>query len=501
MIKSVTDLLIRGIVAFYGFITFFLILLIHPPVFAQTSYLMSLENATLTNNNIFEFDVYIKSTGNNFSLTSYQCAFTFQVGNSNNGTLTFAYTPNSTELSNAPSVGIGINQYDGVKKLTFASMVGNDNINSAAKKVGRFILQNSAAFTSQTFEISWSFSGTVNTILTGSSHSVITNSSNHTDLFFEIESPPRLLSASAVNSNVIELTFSKEIDPATANNSSNYSINNGISVSNAVLSNGNVVTLTTSEHISGQTYTVAANNIKDLNGNLIDPAANSQQYTYNYNGLLYLNVKVFLQGPYSNGSMSTSLKDLSFIPLNQPYNVSPWSYTGSESVSNIPADVVDWILLELRSETSSSTRIMERAAFVKNDGSVVDLDGVSNVKLMNGTQGGYYVVVIHRNHLPIMSSDKVIISENPPLYDFTIHSGKAYGNNAQSDFGDGRFGMYSGDGNSNRTVNNADANSVWKKDNGKLGYYMGDFDLNGGVTIADKNEKWKPNNGKSSQVP
>ena len=54
-----------------------------------------------------------------------------------------------------------------------------------------------------------------------------------------------------------------------------------------------------------------------------------------------LNVLVYLEGPFYMGSMNTTLEDEGQIPLNQPYNVSPWFYTGTESVAAIPDNVVD----------------------------------------------------------------------------------------------------------------------------------------------------------------
>jgi hypothetical protein len=199
--------------------------------------------------------------------------------------------------------------------------------------------------------------------------------------------------------------------------------------------------------------------------------------------------------------MNSGLNSMNFIPLSQPFNNSPWYYTGSENVASIPADIVDWVLIELRTETSSITHIKTCAAFIKKDGSVVDLDGTSRLKITGTGNGNYYVIIRHRNHLAIMSSSKVIVSDNPPLYDFTTSSDKAYGNSAQSNLGGGKYGMFSGDGNINGSINNSDLNSVWKKENGKIGYYSGDFDLNAGVNIVDKNSCWKINNGKSSQVP
>jgi len=469
---------------------------------AQTNYLMSLENGTQVNNNTFEFDVFIKSTGSGFTLTSYQCAFTFNAAN-NGGTLSFSYLSGSSQLTNIPSIAVGINQTDGGKELTFASNAGSDNISTTAKKVGRFRLQNSSAYTSTLFEITWNFQGVINTILTGSNFINITNPANHVNLVVNNDTtPPTLLSASASNSSTVILNFSEQITQTTAANSSNYSVNNGITVSSASLSSdGKTVTLTTSSHTAGLTYVVTANNIKDPAGNLISPTANSAQYLFEDSGNLRINVKIFLQGPYSNGVMKKSLNDSSFIPLNQPYNNSPWNFAGSENVQNIPPGVVDWVLIELRSGTASATIQTKRAAFIRTDGTLVDLDGTSKVKIEGVAQGSYYVVVRHRNHLAVMSATKITLSSDPSLYDFSTAANKAYGSAAQKNLGDGKYGLYSGDGNANGTINNSDANSVWKQENGKMGYYAGDFDMNCGVNIVDKNSYWEINSGKSTKVP
>ena len=54
----------------------------------------------------------------------------------------------------------------------------------------------------------------------------------------------------------------------------------------------------------------------------------------------YAYAKCYLQGPYLDAAMSSELN--SSLPLNSPYPVDP------VEVSAIPADVVDWLLVELR---------------------------------------------------------------------------------------------------------------------------------------------------------
>jgi hypothetical protein len=53
--------------------------------------------------------------------------------------------------------------------------------------------------------------------------------------------------------------------------------------------------------------------------------------------------------------------------------------------------------------------VARRAVFLKNDGSVVDLDGASPVEFDDTPKGSYYVVIYHRNHLSIMSSSMLTV--------------------------------------------------------------------------------------------
>ena len=119
-----------------------------------------------------------------------------------------------------------------------------------------------------------------------------------------------------------------------------------------------------------------------------------------------LNIKVFLEGPYADGSTTNppmSSKLTQHIPLSQPFNAAPWFYSKVESVGAIPNGVVDWVLLELLSD--KTTVIYRKAAFIKNDGYIVNIDG--NPLKIKGIPGLYYIVVHHKNHLSIMSAGRI----------------------------------------------------------------------------------------------
>lgn len=122
-----------------------------------------------------------------------------------------------------------------------------------------------------------------------------------------------------------------------------------------------------------------------------------------------LKIKIFLQGTFAgNNLMNSYLASSNEIPHAQPFNMVPWNFVGTEFVNSLPSNIVDWVLVSLRLNTSEASTVAQRAGFLKTDGTVVDIDGISPLAFVVD-EGLYYVVVEHRNHLPVMSSTKVNI--------------------------------------------------------------------------------------------
>ncbi len=91
--------------------------------------------------------------------------------------------------------------------------------------------------------------------------------------------PPVITSVQVDNQSTIKLNFSEPIIPSSAENSDNYIINPGVIILGASLSdNGMEVTLITSAHSDGQSYSVTVNNISDLYGNILLPPDNQINY-------------------------------------------------------------------------------------------------------------------------------------------------------------------------------------------------------------------------------
>jgi hypothetical protein len=220
-----------------------------------------------------------------------------------------------------------------------------------------------------------------------------------------------------------------------------------------------------------------------------------------------LDVTALLEGPYNGATMTPFLNAGGNIPLAQPYNVAPWLYAGSENVPAMPnANVIDWVLVELRDATTAAnatgaTVIARQAGFVLNTGAVVGLDGLSDLLFANSVTNQLFVVVWHRNHLGVMSANPLANVGGIYSYDFTTAAGQAYGADAHKLLAGGKYGMYGGDGDANKTVNLVDKNAVWAPQVGTMGYKSGDFNMNSHVNNPDKNGIWVPNNGKTSKVP
>ena len=209
---------------------------------------------------------------------------------------------------------------------------------------------------------------------------------------------------------------------------------------------------------------------------------------------IHLSSKIFLEGAYNSNSglMNTTIED--FIPTTSPYT------QDARTVSVIPPDVVDWVLVEFRT-TDSSSAIISKSVFLNKDGYLVSDDGSAQI-LLGVVPGSYYVVIRHRNHLAVMSSNSIPTVNDTLTYDFTVGSERFYGgSDGAKEVKEGVWGMITGDGDGNGQIQNNDSEEIWKPENGTSGYKNGDYNMNNQVQNDDNENYWKTNNGKGSLVP
>ena len=208
--------------------------------------------------------------------------------------------------------------------------------------------------------------------------------------------------------------------------------------------------------------------------------------------LVLLEAKLFLEGPYNstNGAMSKYLNTGGYLPLDSPYPDAP------RTVGSIPPNATDWVRVELRN-TPSGAGVISKSVFLDKDGSIIDEDGSTQI-ILEVSEGSYYIVIYHRNHLNVMSASTYPLSkESSTEYDFTTAATQFYGGDAAL-LDTGVYGMYAGNANGSEMVNSADYMTI-KPAVGNTGYYSEDVNLSAFVNSVDYMVV-KPNVGKSTVV-
>lgn len=233
---------------------------------------------------------------------------------------------------------------------------------------------------------------------------------------------------------------------------------------------------------------------------------------------VYSDLRVFLQGSFDaeGDTMRTDLNTIHHMLPGQidslldrtmaiqPYDISPFDYYGTEQIpqtfQNYPPQVVDWVLVSARTEIEASTTLSRTAAWLLNDGHIQLLQPLFE-ELINAPDSAY-IVIEHRNHLGIMSPQKLPINRNVVTWDFTTQDSYKSTGEGQIMLNNLYWGMLAGDTNNDLTgydINGADK-GFWEDDNGTFGFYLPtDFNLDGDVNGQDK-IVWKNNNGKFSSL-
>ncbi len=166
--------------------------------------------------------------------------------------------------------------------------------------------------------------------------------------------------------------------------------------------------------------------------------------------------RVFLGGALtSTGLMRTNLRDQDLLPASEPYTAMGYTL-GNPGATIAPGllsatganAVVDWVILELRSNDAGFPLVERRAALVLANGEVVSNTGFQQVPFLASVQGRH-LVVRHRNHLPIMTAASLV--ENGLSLDLTTPGVSLYGQQAARMEGSVRS-MWPGDVNGDGVV-------------------------------------------------
>jgi len=216
-------------------------------------------------------------------------------------------------------------------------------------------------------------------------------------------------------------------------------------------------------------------------------------------------LSVMLEGPYnaSTGMMNNHLAQNGLIPEDQPYDVAPYFYDGNESLDDdeIPEDMVDWILVEVRSGEANpsdpNTELVDsKAGLLLQDGRIVGMDGETALTFKGlEYDEAYHFLIRHRNHLDIISNARVLKDNTYLSFDFTNAMEKALGLEQLKTTGDGVYFMFAGDFTKDGVIQSTDFDA-WSSDNAVTNeYHLFDVNLDGTVQVTDS-DFWQPNKAK-----
>ncbi len=165
-------------------------------------------------------------------------------------------------------------------------------------------------------------------------------------------------------------------------------------------------------------------------------------------------------------------------------------YSGTETGVAIDSAGVDWVRVSLRSGIGESSIVATRAVLLTETGDITELDGSRPVAFPGAPKSDLYVVVHHRDHLPVMSAFPVDFSSGGAAYDFTTSMTQAYsaGWDPMVEVGTGKFGLIAADVNKDGQITVLDFN-LWltSTKSALTGYLDEDIDLDQNVTTTDFN--------------
>ncbi|MBK8497312.1 MAG: hypothetical protein IPL52_00500 [Flavobacteriales bacterium] len=244
-----------------------------------------------------------------------------------------------------------------------------------------------------------------------------------------------------------------------------------------------------------------ANNLTTLDG--FDAAASPS---------VALRVRMYLEGPYNTGTqqMNSTLRANGLVPLAEPYASLGYAHVGGggETTTNAVLSVtganavVDWVVVELRSNANSAQIMATRSALLQADGDVVAASDGTSALSFNVANGSYFVALRHRNHLGIMTAGTASLSSTVQTIDFSNGTVPLYGGaNATTVVGT-RNALFAGDVDRNGVLvyvgASNDRDPILARIGGTVptgsvtGYYAEDVNMDGQVLYTGTNNDRDP---------
>lgn len=224
-------------------------------------------------------------------------------------------------------------------------------------------------------------------------------------------------------------------------------------------------------------------------------------------------IKVLLEGPYIQKADSMRCMYEGYFPRAGNLYTSPYEDKKNCALPFPQFDkgICDWIFIEIwdyppygmnYDDSKKGSRIGYTSALLLSDGTVASVDGKKYLSFDKLNEDSYYILVKHRNHLGILSAQKIkFISGGVPTVENTIDFTEKLENafdkegvtSKQAALKEikGKYFMYTGEAKVDGKIIISDFSVIMEQWN-ETGYYEADFNFDGKVTSGDQS-KWSAN--------
>jgi hypothetical protein len=163
--------------------------------------------------------------------------------------------------------------------------------------------------------------------------------------------PPNILSATAIDSNTIAITYNEAMDSVKAKNTTNYTLDNGLGnpISIKKLANSALYELTFAANLQTATYLLSIVNVSDKAGNVLGNSPFSFSYVKPY---VAQTKDILINEIFADPSPQIDLPSVEYIELwnttDFPISVQNWTYsdgTSTATLGNISIDPHEFVVL------------------------------------------------------------------------------------------------------------------------------------------------------------
>ena len=197
-----------------------------------------------------------------------------------------------------------------------------------------------------------------------------------------------------------------------------------------------------------------------------------------------------LEGLYDVATASMQPPVWNTVSLNQPFNRPPWNYPRTESVQEMPDNIVSWVLIEARAANDINLSIDARAGLLTTEGKVLD---PSTRNLAPGLHfenlipdSSYYYIIRHHNHLAVISDVPLVYSRDYEI-DFRTPSSPDVPTAQLKLIDSDTYSLLAGDIDANGTITVDDFN-IFQCQSAMFGQNLAaDINMDGTVSVSDFN--------------